>query len=137
MRGFTLVELLIVLTVISIFLGIVGFRYSKQDSISMDNEFKKLNHLLQYTFIRAFTESEDYLWVINEKSIEIKKEGKLVYSIKLPADLQLEAEQDTFLVSSHGFVSPNTLKLKDIRNNFTLSFKVSPLRGEFITEKQL
>ncbi|HEX67835.1 MAG TPA: type II secretion system protein, partial [bacterium] len=35
-RGFTLVELLIVLTVISIFLGIVGFRYSKQDSISMD-----------------------------------------------------------------------------------------------------
>ncbi|GEM_PF-6139261 len=126
--GFTLLEILIVLSIVVSILGILSFRYWKEDQVSLNKEKNRLSLIVKYYFYKAYAEKRDFEVEVSPAVFSINEGEKVIYRRKFPSYILAEAEDsvDTFLISHKGYVSPFAFLLKNKEGN-SLPLVITPL----------
>lgn len=126
--GFTLLEILIVLSIVVSILGILSFRYWKEEQVSLNKEKERLSLIVKYYFYKAYAEKRDFEVEVSPEVLSISEGEKVVYRKKFPSYIQAEAEEssDTFLISHKGYVTPFAFVLRN-KEGSTLSLTITPL----------
>ena len=127
-RGFTLLEILVVLSIVVLTLSIVSFRYWKRENISLHREKDKLSLLLKYYFYKAYTEKRDFEGKLKPTFFSIREGENEIYIEKFPLYIEAYSKgvSDTFLISRGGYVTPFSFSLRDKEGN-TLPLTITPL----------
>ncbi|NOZ64279.1 MAG: type II secretion system protein [Caldiserica bacterium] len=128
-NGFTLLEILIVLSIVVSILGIFSFRYWKGEQISLNKEKNRLSLVIKYYFYKAYAEKRDFDVEVSSDVFSIREGEKVVYRRKFPSYIQAEAGEsttDTFLISHKGYVTPFAFILRNKEGN-TLPLTITPL----------
>lgn len=74
-RGFTLIELIAVLSIMSIFLGIGVFRLNILDRIKANNEIQTMVNDINFAKMKAMSTGRPYDLALNNYSYTIKPQG--------------------------------------------------------------
>lgn len=77
-RGFTLIELIIVLAIISISFLILTFRFSVIDKIGAENEIKTFVNDYYYARDKAISSGVEVIINLTDKNYEIKSQNKTI-----------------------------------------------------------
>ena len=122
--GFTLVELISVIVIVSIFFIIIALRFPNSNTQMMlvkGQILSSLRHARQIALSRARTDSSVSL-VLSSDVIDLREGSNSVifpddaYPIALPAGITLEQGEGTYTFDRLGNTSANTIRLSDGEN---------------------
>ena len=132
-RGFTLIEILVVLSIIALTISISSFRYWKEERVSLSKEKDRLSFILRDYFYKAYTEKRNYEGKLEKNFLSIIKfsengqEEKEIYREKFPSYIEAKSSNnsDTFLISCKGYITSFSFFLRDKKGN-SLPITITP-----------